>query len=629
MRTVNGHPLPENPESEKNARKAGSVLFLPLALVLFSFLFPAERGSFAGELQRARDMEKRGELDQAARLADVALKLAMAGGDPNEVLSAVLLIHDLLRAENKSEEALENLYQALEMARMRGLHKMQGVILGRIGEFFFDQGELGEALSHYNRGLEALRGNQWLEEEVQVLNGRAMTLALQGSWEPAMVDLSAALDYFDRNMIENPILLSVTHNYFGLILNRFNDPESARAHFEKALRIAEQCGDDDLLARYTNNLAGTYKNEGKHEEAERLFRQALEIGERAGSKKQLFVAHLYLGDLAAATGRFASCYSHYDSASGLNETLGNRQAQAILLLKRGRALLSEDRLEEARRDMESAQAIAEGIGNRDALDPIYKSLADLYGRMGEEKKALAVHEKLRRLKETIFDPKISTAIQKIQAKYEKGILAKTMEHQRSTWFKLLIGLGGLAFLALLAAVVFWLNRIRLKRRTAGWMQRKEAQIRQQKRQIEILQDKIEEYFGEKSQAKYKGSTLSEKDSQFYLKCLDDLMANAELYLDNDLTLGKLAGQMKIHPKTLSRLINEKTGNNFNEYVNRFRMAEAKRLLEDGSKAVMSILEISFDSGFNSKSTFNTLFKKEFGCSPSEYRRCHAVEVDPP
>ncbi len=90
-----------------------------------------------------------------------------------------------------------------------------------------------------------------------------------------------------------------------------------------------------------------------------------------------------------------------------------------------------------------------------------------------------------------------------------------------------------------------------------------------------------------------------------------------LYCDEDLGLSRMANLLDIRPDQVSALINQEYQMNFNQFINKHRIEYAKELLITQPKR--SILSIAFDSGFNSKSTFNTEFKKNTGKTPSEFR----------
>lgn len=102
--------------------------------------------------------------------------------------------------------------------------------------------------------------------------------------------------------------------------------------------------------------------------------------------------------------------------------------------------------------------------------------------------------------------------------------------------------------------------------------------------------------------------------------LNDLITNEELYLDLELSLGKLAKRLEISSHQLSYVINKGYNQNFYSFVNKFRIEKAKKLLLSKELDKYSIVGIAFESGFNSKTTFNTLFKKITGMTPSEYKK---------
>ncbi|WP_294961486.1 helix-turn-helix domain-containing protein [uncultured Flavobacterium sp.] len=99
-----------------------------------------------------------------------------------------------------------------------------------------------------------------------------------------------------------------------------------------------------------------------------------------------------------------------------------------------------------------------------------------------------------------------------------------------------------------------------------------------------------------------------------------LMELEKPFLDFDLSLVKLAGSMKISTHILSYVINNGFDENFYQFINRYRIEEAKKLMADAETDRLSLLGIGFAVGFNSKTVFNTTFKKVTGQTPSEYKK---------
>ena len=90
------------------------------------------------------------------------------------------------------------------------------------------------------------------------------------------------------------------------------------------------------------------------------------------------------------------------------------------------------------------------------------------------------------------------------------------------------------------------------------------------------------------------------------------------YLDPDLSLRSLAKQVDIHPNQLSWLLNESMGKNFNEFINHYRVEAFKLLSKAPSNRHLTLISLAYESGFNSKTVFNTYFKKETGLMPKEF-----------
>ncbi|QQS35877.1 MAG: helix-turn-helix transcriptional regulator [Ignavibacteriales bacterium] len=119
--------------------------------------------------------------------------------------------------------------------------------------------------------------------------------------------------------------------------------------------------------------------------------------------------------------------------------------------------------------------------------------------------------------------------------------------------------------------------------------------------------------------KYENSALTKERSEEYLEELLAYMENEKPHLEPTLTLSNLAASLKVQPKVLSQIINQNLNQNFYDFVNDYRIREAKTILSDHSKSKMTVLEILYECGFNSKSVFNTAFKRNTGQTPTEYR----------
>ncbi len=106
----------------------------------------------------------------------------------------------------------------------------------------------------------------------------------------------------------------------------------------------------------------------------------------------------------------------------------------------------------------------------------------------------------------------------------------------------------------------------------------------------------------------------------HVALIEKAMLEDQVYINPTLSLERLSKAIHITEKNISNIINRHYGVNFYEFINSYRIKEAQKILQQPEFSNKSITEIFYDAGFNSKSVYNTLFKKEFGETPSQYRK---------
>ena len=128
-----------------------------------------------------------------------------------------------------------------------------------------------------------------------------------------------------------------------------------------------------------------------------------------------------------------------------------------------------------------------------------------------------------------------------------------------------------------------------------------------------------------SKVKYEKSSLDDAAAAQLARLLQDKMRQHRLYLDQQLSLTRLADCMETSPHYLSQAINGHLGKNFFDFVNEYRIEEAKSRIAHIPSGRMNVLGIALDSGFSSKSAFYTAFKRYTGMTPGEYKNALAAD----
>jgi AraC-like DNA-binding protein len=124
--------------------------------------------------------------------------------------------------------------------------------------------------------------------------------------------------------------------------------------------------------------------------------------------------------------------------------------------------------------------------------------------------------------------------------------------------------------------------------------------------------------------RYLKSALDERMMDDYEAKLKKYMLQSKVYLDTELSLDDLAHKIKIPKHHITQLLNDRVHKNFYSFINEYRIEEAMKKLRDADVDV-NMLSLAFDCGFNSKSSFNSYFKKLAGVTPSAYRKEYVVQ----
>jgi len=128
------------------------------------------------------------------------------------------------------------------------------------------------------------------------------------------------------------------------------------------------------------------------------------------------------------------------------------------------------------------------------------------------------------------------------------------------------------------------------------------------------------YLQEIHKLKYSTTSVSEEKTAQLFEKVKTLMKMEKLFKNPEVSLKSLSKTLKVTPQVLSMTINQKTGKNFNAFINHYRIEEAAKLLKNDEFSGHTILAIAYEVGFNSISSFNTNFKAQIGKTPAAHRK---------
>jgi YesN/AraC family two-component response regulator len=389
----------------------------------------------------------------------------------------------------------------------------------------------------------------------------------------------------------------------------------AKAYFRKALDIYQQNGSPDKVEVSLGNLGTLYQKEGKYDSALLFFRASLTIARKLERIGSIAVKLSNMGVIFYELGNFDSAIVCQSEALKISRKIGRMFPVCAALQNLGEIYLAKNDLKTARNYLEEAQTCAASVQAKTIQEKVFKSLSQLYERMGDPAKALANYKRFTALKDSMFTMQSQEKLAEMEARYlsEKKqqhieLLIKDKELRETSLRKHQLALywvisGSLILLVSLAVISFLLKQ---KSKANRILVEKSIQLLQHEESNEI-------------QAVINSSpAISDDEKSRLIAGLNKLIRHDKIFTRPQISLTDLAEHLDTNTTYLSRIINEDFQHNFPNFINRLRIQEAQKMFAEHKYKSMTLEGIAGSVGFHSRSTFNLAFKKFTGVTPSVY-----------
>ena len=293
--------------------------------------------------------------------------------------------------------------------------------------------------------------------------------------------------------------------------------------------------------------------------------------------------------------------------------------------------------------LRASEKIAVELEMKDCKLEVYSLLAQYYQQLGDHASREHYYTQYSQLKDTLTNYQQLASVSEMEYRNElKGMeqeMGEIKQHRRVMSIVMLVSLGFLLVLAVLLYLVYRKNGELTRSNQSLYqknveMLRAEEEERRMRRQLQEKELHTEgsspatvttppdtEPDNATADVKYKSSHLSDEDKQQLLTRILEIMENNEEIFSPDFSLERLAMLCDSKYKYVSQVINEYYEQNFNNFLNSYRIKEAcKRMGEQSQYGNYTIEAISESVGFKSRSTFVTSFKRITGLTPSQYQR---------
>ena len=283
--------------------------------------------------------------------------------------------------------------------------------------------------------------------------------------------------------------------------------------------------------------------------------------------------------------------------------------------------------------LKQSERIAVDLEMKDCKLEVYKMLAQFYQQLGDHGSREHYYNQYTQLKDTLTNYQQLASVSEMEFRNElKGMEQEMSEMRQHREVMSVVALTSLGFLLALAVLLYLVYRKNgeLTRSNQSLYQKNVEMLRaeeEERRMRRQLQDKEAPVTHTDNDVKYKSSHLSDEDKEQLLSRIQEVMENTDEIFSPEFSLERLAMLSDSKSKYVSQVINEYYEQNFNNFLNSFRIKEAcKRMGDLYNYGNYTIEAISESVGFKSRSTFVTSFKRITGLTPSQYQRMARKEA---
>ncbi len=409
------------------------------------------------------------------------------------------------------------------------------------------------------------------------------------------------------------------------IYTKIGNASKALDYTEIALRYAERSGDVTNQAYCLNGL-GSYwflcKDFGK---ALGCYRKALlKRSSLMDFQGSAFVL-TNMGEVYLQLGRLDSARSCFLRSLRCSDRAGDKISRCCTYLSLSRLGIRQGAYQQAQDYAGKSLQITEEVNYRTYQEEIYGVMSAIADSMGNSRHALALLQKRNEIRDSAYKEKAQQLVTDMMIRYELDKhqdeivdlnLQVTHKNRRITLFTL--ALSGILILGILITIVIYRvyrKKLHPKVVSLSYIQEKILEeARKDSRRMRSLKKILPPEMDTTGEPKV--ATNGREES--LIQDLERLMSVDKPYLHDDLSLSDVAQILKTNTAYLSRLINDTYHDNFNIYINRYRVELAKQLIRENEHARLSYEGIAHSVGFRSRSTFYQAFKSITGQTPSEF-----------
>lgn len=461
-------------------------------------------------------------------------------------------------------------------------------------------------------------------------------------------DYTNALEYYVKGLKysetgHNSDSVARFYKNIGNIYCLFEDYERGNLYYRDGLKYSRSSGDKETEVKLLINLVGIHMFMGKGDEA-RGFLDELRRVDYDGGPTVRFMTDYDIGLIQIDDGKYGEAIANYrrlaSAAAGGKlggEFVGSAYQQMY------KAFMLQGRNDSALHYMRKCEQIADSCGIRHMFTDLLKDMSALYERVGDTASSLACKAAYLSLKDSVYNMRQFDAAKHAQFLYEMDKVEKeiaTLQTQKERFRRT----AGVLLLVVAAVTVFLVVIYRQKRKldvsyaslysvnrkyvdNSEKMKRRLADcaeaLKAKDGEITRLRGELVDRDGDKAAAssKYQSSSLNDNQRQAIVEAITDAMENRMEFCSYDFSLDKLAELVGSNSKYVSQVINDTFNKNFSIFVNEYRINLAcMRLADFAAYGNYTIRAIAESVGFTSYSTFNSVFRKFTGITPSIYQK---------